>query len=322
MQSRCHLSELTPAGEIARLVRQRLRELPVSREVGIHERVDLREWTDLRLGGPGDLLIRCGSLTALCEVLQLLASHGVGWLVIGGGSRLVAPEQGVRVPLLALTGELARWDLDLDGADAGAGVKLAQLAGAACRAGMSGMEAMVGAVGSLGGAVRAAVVGCPDPPAELLEWIELALPGQPPHRVGPSAGAGGRRWAAWSPRAVVVRARLRLCPDRPAAISERIASGGGASGRGRAGATARAFQNPVGSTAAGLLTEAGCLGLTCGGARLGEREANSITTARTASADDVLELLRRTRRLVADRCGVELEPALWFVDQLGSEVAV
>lgn len=100
-------------------LKKHLRALREGGEPEVHERVDLRAWTALGVGGPADLVIRCRSADGLQRVIDLLATHGQPWLVLGAGSRLVPPSRGLRVPVLNLSGNLALWELDLDGAVAG-----------------------------------------------------------------------------------------------------------------------------------------------------------------------------------------------------------
>ena len=73
------------------------------------------------------------------------------------------------------------------------------------------------------------------------------------------------------------------------------------------------FKNPddaraEGRTAGLLLSEAGCNGLTVGGARFSPKHANFIENTGTASTADVVEVMAAGRERVLERFGVELEP--------------
>ncbi len=282
------------------------------------ERVDLRHWTALRVGGAADLMIRCGTVSGVQETVDVLASHGVRWVVIGTGSRLVPPEAGLRVPLLHLTGELARWELDLDGLVAGAGATLTQVGRSVARAGLSGMERLSDTRGSLGGAGRRAVKGEGTGVEGLMEWVELVVPGRDPIRIQ-LAEAGPDTPPAPLERAVVSRVRLGLRADHPRAVQARIGARVGTR-LGPPPAAASLFVEPAGVSARQLCERAGCGGISVGGAEMPEGAPNTVVTHRHARSEDIANLCRQVRSMVAERCGVELRPALCFVDETGRSV--
>src|SRR5262249_20154721 len=61
----------------------------------------------------------------------------------------------------------------------------------------------------------------------------------------------------------------------------------------------------AGRTAGMLLSEAGCNGLTLGGARFAPKHANFIDNTGTASTAEILALMAEGRRLVLESFGVE-----------------
>ena len=78
------------------------------------------------------------------------------------------------------------------------------------------------------------------------------------------------------------------------------------------------FKNPddpraEGRTAGRLLDEAGCRGLTVGGARFSEKHANFVENMGEASTADVVGLMAEGRRRVRERFGVELEAEVQFL---------
>ncbi len=298
-------------------LKKHLRALRDGSEPEVHERVDLRAWTALGVGGPADLLIRCRSADGLQRVIDLLATHGQPWQVLGAGSRLVPPGRGLRVPVLNLSGNLALWELDLDGAVAGGGANLAQVCRAAARTGLSGMDAMFQTGSSVGGAVHAAVHDL-FPLPRLVDWVDVCRPGRLVERVRPGIGNDGVGFDL--DRRVVLSARFQLAgrgaskrglrPDaaRPSRL-QRIPR-----------STAPCFVGPVGSITDDLLREAECPGMTVGGVRMSRRFPNRICASRSARPSDVAQLTREVQGRVEDRMGVILQPALCFVDENGTAV--
>lgn len=297
-----------------------LRGIRENGEPEIHERVDLRAWTALGIGGLADLLIRCRSADGLQRALDVLATHGQQWLVLGAGSRLVPPDRGLRSPVLNLSGSLGLWELDLDGAVAGGGANLAQLSRAAARTGLSGTDRLIGTGSSVGGAVQAACKGHLQL-AALLDWLEVARPGREIERIQLPDRRGTRGSIDLDlERRVVVRARLQLIgegtPAEPAKAPLR--------NRHRAQRQPRSaeplFADRVDGKAEAILLETECADLKVGGARLLDRHPNRISTSKTARAADVLELTRMARDRVMERRGIKLEPAICFVDEDGGVI--
>ena len=297
-----------------------LRSVRENGEPEIHERVDLRAWTALGVGGLADLLIRCRSADGLQRALDVLASHGHRWLVLGAGSRLVPSDRGLRVPVLNLSGNLGLWELDLDGAVAGGGANVAQVCRAAARTGLSGIEDLVGTGSSIGGAVHAASLGQLQI-AGILDWVDVGRPGGPIERILLAGRRGcGEGLRLDLDRRVVVRARLQLLSNK----SPSTPSKGSVRHRNRGQRQPRSaeplFVDPVGARAEPLLTEAECVDLKVGAARISRRQPNRICTSKTTRASDVLELTRMARDRVFQRAGVDLQPAICFVDEDGRKV--
>ena len=298
-------------------LKKHLRALREGGEPEVHERVDLRAWTALGVGGPADLLIRCRSADGLQRVIDLLATHGQPWVVLGAGSRLVPPDRGLRVPVINLSGNLGLWELDLDGAVAGGGANLAQVCRAAARTGIGGIEALFAAASSVGGVVHAAVHDL-FPLAGMLDWVDLARPGRPVERVRPGNEKG---WLGFDlDRRVVLMARLQLAGHRASTHDFRPGEVKPPRLQRIPRSTAPCFVSPVDDSTEDLLREADCPGMVVGGVRLSRRFPNRMCASRSARPSDIAQLTREVRARVDKRTGVVLRPALCFLDEDGTAV--
>ena len=297
-----------------------LRSIRENGEPEIHERVDLRAWTALGVGGLADLLIRCRSADGLQRALDVLATHGQSWLVLGAGSRLVPPDRGLRVPVLNLSGSLGLWELDLDGAIAGGGANLAQLCRSAQRTGLSGAEELLNTGSSVGGGVHGATTGEMNL-APVLDWVELARPGRTIKRVQLPDRRGSRKVIDLDlGRAVVVRARLQLVEDRSPSLSGKSVWRRSQREQRPPRSAEPLFLDPIDAKAEVFLTNANCVELKVGGARLSSQRPNRLLTAKTARTSDVLELTQRIKDRVLEREKVDLDPAIRFVDEDGKGI--
>ena len=147
-----------------------------------------------------------------------------------------------------------------------------------------------------------------------LEWADVATPAGVERRTPADFDFGYRR-SNLGPRQVVAFASFALTPADPADVKATLAD---MRSKRRAAQPAgiktfgSTFKNPddkraEGRTAGVLLDEAGCRGLTVGGARLSPVHANFVENAGDATTADVIALMEEARRRVSERFGVELE---------------
>ncbi|HEX2151471.1 MAG TPA: UDP-N-acetylenolpyruvoylglucosamine reductase, partial [Stellaceae bacterium] len=110
-------------------------------------------------------------------------------------------------------------------------------------------------------------------------------------------------------------------PGEPAAIArhiEEIRAAREASQPIRARTSGSTFANPPGHQAWRLIDEAGCRGLTRGGAMVSQKHTNFLINTGGATAADLEGLGEEVRRIVYDRCGIMLE---WEIRRIGEPAA-
>jgi UDP-N-acetylmuramate dehydrogenase len=117
--------------------------------------------------------------------------------------------------------------------------------------------------------------------------------------------------------AIVVSASFRGHSGDPAAIQaemDRIASEREASQPLRSRTGGSTFKNPAGHKAWALVDEAGCRGLTLGGAQVSEKHTNFLLNLGEATSADIEALGEEVRRRVKGKSGIELE---WEIQRVG-----
>lgn len=117
--------------------------------------------------------------------------------------------------------------------------------------------------------------------------------------------------------AIVVAARFKGEPGDPAAIGaemDRIAEARENSQPLRTRTGGSTFKNPEGGKAWQLVDEAGCRGLTMGGAQVSEKHTNFLINTGNATSADIEGLGEEVRRRVAEKTGVALE---WEIKRVG-----
>jgi len=290
---------------------------------GVERDYPLARLTTVRTGGSGDYYARPESLDRLVELLRWADSEQIAVGVVGSGSNLLIADAGFRGLVMKLDGELATIEQDGERLLCGGGARLPQAAARAARAGLSGLEFGVNIPGTVGGAVKMNANAYGGDLSRVLEWVEIATPEGAGRREPAQLGFSYRR-SNLGPREVVARASFALVPADPDSVKGTLADMRAArkaaqpSGIKTFGST---FKNPEdpraeGRSAGVLLDQAGCRGLTVGGARFSDKHANFVENTGTATTADVIALMAEGRRRVRERFGVELEPEVQLLGEV------
>ena len=290
---------------------------------GVERDHPLAGLTTVRTGGPGDFYARPDSLERLVELLAWADEAQIAVGVVGSGSNLLVADAGFRGLVMKLNGALATIEQDGGRLVCGGGARLPKAAAEAARAGLSGLEFGVNIPGTVGGAVKMNANAYGGDLSRVLEWVEIATPEGASRRDPGELGFSYRR-SNLGPREVVARASFALSEADPDSVKATLAEMRAArraaqpSGIKTFGST---FKNPEdpraeGRSAGVLLDEAGCRGLTVGGARFSEKHANFVENPGHATTADVIALMAEGKRRVRERFGVELEPEVQFLGEV------
>jgi UDP-N-acetylenolpyruvoylglucosamine reductase len=275
----------------------------------------LARLTTVRTGGAAEFFARAGSEAELLELLAWAREGDVPLNVVGSGSNLLIADEGVGGLVVKLDRELARITLAAPRVFCAGGARLPAVAACAARGGLSGIEFGVNIPGTVGGAVRMNANAYGGELERVLEWVEIATAEGFRRRAPRELGFGYRR-SGLQAGEVVTGACLLLAPADPAAVRATLAEmrarrhEAQPQGIRTFGST---FKNPVdpradGRSAGMLLYQAGCNGVSRGGARFAPKHANFIENTGSATTADVVNVMGEGRRRVLERFGVELEP--------------
>lgn len=284
----------------------------------------LARCTTLRIGGPAELLVDVTSERALVALLRAVRETGVPFHLLGLGSNVLAPDDGLPGVVARLSGELKRVRLRGHRVSAGAGAPLAQVARRAAKAGLGGLEALSGFPSTVGGAVFMNA-GCYG--VEVRDVLHSA------RLVGPDGSRSRVRAADLEPAyrttrlkrtgEIVTRALFELEPGDPERLLARIDELNSKrwealpSGVANAGSI---FRNPPGDHAGRLIDACGLKGSRAGAAEISTRHANVIVNTGGASAADVIALMRQARTAVLERFGVVLVPEVVLLGRLAEQL--
>lgn len=275
----------------------------------------LSGFATVRTGGHAELFARVGSEAELAELLAWANQALVDVNVVGSGSNLLVADEGVKGLVLKLDRELAAIELHGTSLECGGGARLPSVAAYAARHGLSGIEFGVNIPGTVGGAVRMNANAYDGELASVLEWAQVASARDSQRRLPEELGFAYRS-SNLRPGEIVASVRFSLAASDPASVKATLAQMRARRHEAQPQGIktfGSSFKNPEdpraqGRTAGLLLAEAGCNGLSVGGARFAPKHANFVENTGTATTADIVALLAEGRRLVIERFGVELEP--------------
>lgn len=280
----------------------------------------LAPWTTFKVGGPADVLLETRTADEMVHALRIATEHKSPVRVLGGGSNVLVPDEGVRgLVLRPKGGEVSLVGTNLVKADAA--VTINGLVRWTINRGLAGLESWAGTPGTVGGAVYGNAHWKQVNIGDLVESVRLVrtdgtLLQAPADRM--EFGYDDSRlkrtgevvlWAAFRVTAGAEPERLRASARESLAFRKRTQPLESPS----AGCI---FMNPdpardrvpadIPPSAGALVDRAGLKGATVGGAQVSTSHANFIINTGNATAGDIATLIERCKTAVKDRFGVTL----------------
>ena len=284
------------------------------RRLGCEYRTDARfdALTTFHIGGAIPLLIVPDSVEKLRAILRAFREDNGRYFILGRGSNLLAPDEGVDYPVILLSdGEFSEIAIDGDTVTAGAGALLSKLCAAALDAGLSGLETEYGIPGTVGGGLFMNAGAYGGELADTLESVVSLTPdGALLSRKREELSFSYRHSSFADNGEIVVRATFRL---KKAPRGEIRAAMDDYMTRRKTKqplnfpSAGSVFRRPEGYFAGKLIEDAGLKGYAVGGAQVSEKHAGFIVNQGGATAEDVKALIAHIRKTVFERFGVRLE---------------
>ena len=285
-------------------IRDYLPDMTVERDV------PMSRHTSFRIGGPARRMAFPESREQLVILLGLAEECGIRPFLLGRGTNLLVSDRGLDT-LVIKTAERMTSIRRLDDVtlEADAGVLLSRLAV---------LEFAHGIPGSLGGAVCMNAGAYGGEMRQVVTEVTALYPDGIRRFTGDQAEFAYRHSRFLEDGAVVLGAAVRLTPDDPAAIRQRMDD---LMARRKASqplewpSAGSTFKRPEGYYAGTLIDQTGLKGLTVGGAQVSEKHAGFVINTGSATCADVRELIRRVQEAVYRAHGVRLEPEVRFVGE-------
>ena len=281
----------------------------------ILEEEPLARHTSFRIGGPAALFVKPADEKQLAQVLRFAASREISPRILGAGTNVLAPDEGLR-ELVVCTRDalLGLSDLGEGKIEAYAGETLAKTAVFAKNRGLAGLEFAHGIPGTVGGGIymNAGAYGG-EMKQVATETSVLTMDGETQVFSGDAQGFSYRTSAFEKSEAIIVKTVLQLTPGDKAEIAakmQELIEKRRASQPLELPSAGSTFKRPEGAFAGALIQAADLKGVSVGGAQVSEKHAGFIVNTGGATAKDVRALIALVQKRVFETSGVTLQPEI------------
>ena len=280
------------------------------------ENVRLSKYTWFRVGGIAEILFWPKDEQDLSEFFANIPSD-VPITILGVGSNTLVRDGGIPGVTIRLGKGFQNIEISRGKIKAGAGLSNLKLAKVAKENGLSGLEFLSGIPGSLGGAIRMNAGAFDREISDILISTRTLTIGGGFEELPKRKISFSYRSCNMSESSIFLSANLRVNKGKIGEIESVMKSiryrrqVQQPSKQATGGST---FINPPGFKAWELIENAGCRGLTIGGAQVSEKHCNFIVNLGSATALDIEKLGNEVKRRVLEHTGIKLE---WEIKRIG-----
>ena len=273
----------------------------------------MKSHTSFKTGGIAKLFTMPKNDGEIKAILSLCKKENVSYFVLGNGSNILVPDDGISDRVVIYLGENLSYIEDLGDGKllVGAGTKLIQVCRFALKNSLSGLEFAYGIPGSVGGAayMNAGAYGG-EMKDVLIKANHIDSDGNEGSFEGENLNLSYRHSVYSGGNKIITSVILQLQKGVEEEIEARMKD---FMGRRRdkqpleypsAGSV---FKRPEGYFAGALIEQSGLKGKRIGGAMVSEKHAGFIINYDNATTTDVLDLIEFCRETVKEKFGVTLE---------------
>ena len=269
--------------------------------------------TSFRIGGPAEIMAFPKNAQELAKLLKTSAVLHVTPAILGAGTNILAPDEGIRGLVICLKDCMDGMDrLDDSRIRVAAGVTMTRAAVFAANAGLSGLEFAHGIPGTVGGGIYMNAGAYGGEICQVCESVDVMDMAGNISTVSCNCMEFSYRHSILEEKdGIVLSAVFALTPKPQEKIREKMTE---LMGKRKASqpldlpSAGSAFKRPVGGYAAALIDQSGLKGFSVGGAGVSTKHAGFVVNNGGATAADVKEVLRQVSDKVFEDSGIRLEP--------------
>ena len=269
--------------------------------------------TSFRIGGNAEIMAFPKNCAELSEILQLSKKMCVKHVILGAGTNVLAPDEGMEGVVICLKDTFDGMEcISERKLQVMAGVTMTRAAVFAANHGLSGLEFAHGIPGTVGGGVYMNAGAYGGEICQVCESVEIMdFNGEIRTLSSEEMSFSYRHSVLEESGDIVISAVFALNAEDPEQIKAKmreLQAKRSASQPLDLPSAGSAFKRPVGGYAAALIDQAGLKGFAIGGAAISQKHAGFAVNLGDATAKDVKSLLEQVSDIVYDKSGIRLEP--------------
>ena len=269
--------------------------------------------TSFRIGGAVEVMAFPKNRDELSSVLKQSALLDCKPVILGAGTNVLAPDEGMRGLVICLKDCLEGMEqLNATTIRVASGVTMTRAAVYAANLGLSGLEFAHGIPGTVGGGVYMNAGAYGGEICQVCSGVEVMDFNGNTHVYSNEEMAFSYRHSALEERdEIVISADFVLEQKPEQEIREKMKELMGKRSASQPldkPSAGSAFKRPVGGYAAALIDQAGLKGYQVGGAAISTKHAGFAVNLGGATAEDVQTLLNQVSDIVYEKSGIRLEP--------------
>ena len=269
--------------------------------------------TSFRIGGEAELMAFPKTAEELSQLLHLSAELDIEPAILGAGTNVLAPDEGLKGLVICLKDAMDGMELlEGDRIRVMAGVTMTRAAVFAANHGLSGLEFAHGIPGTVGGGVYMNAGAYGGEICQVCESVDVMSPeGELKTLTAQQMRFSYRHSILEETAGIVVSTVFALQPKEPQLIKDymkELMAKRSASQPLDLPSAGSAFKRPVGGYAAALIDQAGLKGFCVGGAAVSTKHAGFVVNMGGATASDVKKLLAEVSDIVYKASAIRLEP--------------
>jgi len=269
--------------------------------------------TSFRIGGGAEIMAFPKTSAELSEILKKSALLDIKPAILGAGTNILAPDEGIPGLVVCLKDCMDGMELlEGDRVRFMAGVTMTRGAMFAANHGLSGMEFSHGIPGTIGGGVYMNAGAYGGEICQICESVDVMdMDGNLSTRSCEEMAFSYRHSVLEDTPGIVVSAVFLLEKKPMEEIRSKMKELQGKRSASQPldlPSAGSAFKRPVGGYAAALIDQAGLKGYQVGGAAISTKHAGFAVNVGGATASDVKNLLQQVSDKVFENSGIRLEP--------------
>lgn len=271
----------------------------------------MKNHTTFHIGGKADIMLLPETEKEIIEIIKLCKKNGKDFFVLGGGSNLLVPDEGIRSVVIKLGKNYSQCEVDGNLVTAESGMKLSALSDIILNHSLAGFEFASGIPGTVGGGVYMNAGAYGSEMKDIVKSVRVIdKEGQVHEYTNEEMKFAYRASYAMEQNSIISKVIFELQKGNREDILSKIQDLTQRRNEKQpvteysAGST---FKRPLGNFAGKLIEEAGLKGYSSGNAKVSEKHSGFVINKGNCTCSEMIQFIDEIKTKVHENSGIMLE---------------